>query len=120
MGGNARARTADDRLLSRRKRACIDILDSTTEVADEVVMVTTEGVRQFITGKSLMELQPANDAQIAQQLNRAVDRNAIDRAVIEAGVNLFDAERYLGTKEHVCHGASGLSQAIASLFEQSV
>jgi hypothetical protein len=70
----------------------IDIFHSAAKVADEVMMMAAKGIRQLIAGKSLMKLQATNDAQVAEKLDRAVDRHPVDRTVAEATVDLFDAE----------------------------
>ena len=56
------------------------------------MMMAAKGVRQLVTGKPLVKLQAANNAQVAEKLDRAVDRHPVDRTVAEAAVDLFDAE----------------------------
>ena len=113
-------RTADNGLLGGCEGTGIDIFHSAAKIADEVMMMAAKGVRQLVAGKSLLELQATDDTQIAEQLDRAVDRHPVDRTVTEATVNLFDAERCLPRQEHVRNGPPGLGQPIASFFEQGV
>ena len=56
------------------------------------MMMAAKGIRQLIAGKSLMKLQTTHDAQVAEQLDRAVHRNPINGTVAQATVDLFDAE----------------------------
>ena len=120
MRGDARVRAPDNRLLGSCKGASIDIFYPAAQIADEVVMMAAKGVRQLVTREPLVELQAANDAQIAQELGRAVNRHAIDGAVAEAGMDLFDAKRRLRAEEHVRHRAARLGQTVTGLLEQGV
>jgi len=69
-------------------------------IADEVMMMRPEPVRQLIAGESLLELQAAGNPQRTEDLDGSVDRDAIDRAVPQACVNLLDAERLRASYQH--------------------
>ena len=97
--------------------AGVDVFDPAAAIANEVMMVAHECIRQFVTGKPFVKLQAPYDAQLAKQLDRAVDRYPVNRAIAKAGVNLFDAERRLRAEEDVRYRASGLGQTITSVFE---
>jgi hypothetical protein len=56
---------ADDRLFSGREGASVDVFNPAAAIANEMMMMAPEGVRQFITGKPFVELQAPNDAQLA-------------------------------------------------------
>jgi hypothetical protein len=56
MGRNARVRATGNGLLGRRKRTSFDIFHPTAQVANEVVMMAAEGIRQLISGEALMKL----------------------------------------------------------------
>lgn len=92
MGRDARVRATGNRLLRRRQRTSVDIFHPTTQVADEVMMMAAEGIRQLIAGEALMKLQATNDTQIAEQLDRAVNRYPVDRTAAKTAVDLLDAE----------------------------
>jgi hypothetical protein len=78
MGRDTRVGPTDDGLLGRRQRTGIDIFHPTAQVADEVMMMAAEGIGHLIAGEALMKLQASNDAQVVEQLDRAVDRYPVN------------------------------------------
>jgi hypothetical protein len=78
MGRDTRVCATGNSLLRRRKRTSIDVFHPTAQVADKVMMMAAEGIRQLIAGEALMKLQATNDTQIAEQLDRAVNRYPVN------------------------------------------
>src|ERR671919_732852 len=85
-----------------------------------MVMMTAEGISQFVTGEPFVKLQTAHHTQVAQELDRPVNGHAVDRTVVEVSMDLFDAQRFLCRQEDARNGPSRLGQTVTSFLEQGI
>jgi hypothetical protein len=84
-------------------------LDLAAVVADEVVMMLTPGVDRLEAGRTGPDVDPLNEAVLAQLLEHAVDAGDSDRPALRAQLieDLLGGQAAILSAEQLDHGAPG-------------